>query len=59
MGDIEGQRVDAERKRADKEGSKATQRLVGLMQSLGEAPEGFSWGRLAKYLLPRRGITAR
>jgi len=46
MGDIEGQRVDAKWKRADVGGSRATQRLAILTQSLGEVPEGFSWGRL-------------
>jgi len=50
MGDAEGQKANAE-------GSRATLRLAGLTQSLGEALEGFLWGRLAEYLFPRRGIT--
>ena len=59
MGDAEGQRAYVERQRADAGGSKATQRLAGLTQSLGEALKGFSWARLAEYLLLKRGITAR
>ena len=51
MGDAEGQRADAE-------GSRATLRLAGLTQRLGEAAEGFSWGKLVEYLSSRRGITA-
>jgi len=46
MGDVEGQRGDVERQKIDAEGSKVTLRLAGLTQSLGEAPRGFSWGRL-------------
>ena len=58
MGDAERQKADAKRQKANAKGSGATLRLAGLTQSLGEAPEGFSWGRLAEYLCPRRGITA-
>ena len=46
MGDAEGQRANVERQKANAKGSKATQRVEGLAQRLGEAPKGFSWGRL-------------
>jgi len=58
VGDTEGQRADGERQKANSEGSGATLRLIGLTLSLGEVPEGFSWGKLAEYLTSRRGITA-
>ena len=57
MGDAKGQRDDAERQKTNAEGSRAMLRLARLTQSLGEVPEGFSWGRLIEYLSPRRGIT--
>ncbi len=38
---------------------KLTQWAEEMTQSLREALEGFSWSRLAEYLLPKRGITAR
>ena len=56
MGDVEGQRDDVERQKVDAESSRAMMRLARLTQSLGDAPKGFSWGKLAEYLSPRTGI---
>ena len=59
VGDAEGQRASAEQQKADARGFRVTQRPRGLTQSLKEELERFSWSRLAEYLLPKRGITAR
>ena len=59
MSDAEGQRACTEHQRAYAEGSRLTQRSRGLTQNLREAFESFSWSRLAEYLLPKRGITAK